>query len=472
MTSLKPRRFGIELELSRRFLCVNNLDRSYSQHWTWLENMLYNLHERGLIERGWALKIDTSCGGEVVSPILHGGNGLTQVARICSEIQEYAYGVNISPVDAECGLHIHFDAADMKPRQLSNLFILLHTAEPIIYSMYPNRSLKYCAPIELNMRLASQFRDWTDVRDIWYRGENNVKDRKQRYSRNFINSNTAGDNYDGTRYHGFNIHCFWKQGTVEFRYGIGTLDPLHIKAYYEMCLSMFNTAMSKKKIKLSKIAKDLDYTSMLSYISANYRFRKVIEKLCRECQFSRTTIKLIMDLVRKNKSYLLRKPPRDVDDVVIIDISNAEKHIFRLPDGKFYYHTGQPIPAKELAMLNIKNSLVDCDYDWSTLRKNGNVRLMSINPRFNLTYRVSVNAADVERNNQIFMNEDMAIGTPDITNMHWPDGLGEDANNIWPDLAEAVGNGEATQNMIDVLNEHVNILVQQDEQVQEHTEQF
>ena len=395
MTSLKPRRFGIELELSRRLLCVNNADRNYSQHWAWVENMLHTLYDNGKIDRGWSLKVDTSCGGEVVSPILHGANGLEQVARVCNEIQIYADRWGISPVDGECGLHIHFDSADMKPRQLSNLFILLHTAEPIIYSMYPNRSPKYCAPIELNMRLASRFRTWTDVRDTWYRGENNVRDRKYFYSKKFVNSNSAGDSYDGTRYHGFNIHCFWKQGTVEFRYGIGTLDALHIKAYYEMCLSMVNTAMSKKKIKLSSASMDLNYRSLVSHFSTNYRFRKMINKLCKDCQFSRPTIKLIMDLVRKNKPHLLNKPPKD-GDIVIIDMNNYNQHIFRMTDGVYYSCTGMRIPQTQLPKLVTRFQSVDCEYDWETMNKYGKVRIFSINPKFVFNMVITVNAAESE----------------------------------------------------------------------------
>ena len=287
MTSLKPRRFGIELELSRRFLCVNNSDRHYSNNWTSVTNLINELIRAGTIQRGWRLKVDTSCGGEVVSPILLGPKGLRDTAILCEGIQKIADDAGVVAVDAECGLHLHFDSADMKPIQLSNLFILLHTAEPIIYSMYPNRSPKYCAPIELNMRLASKFRDWTDVRDAWYRGSNNVKDRSYVYGDNFINNSQAGDYYDGTRYHGFNIHCFWRQGTVEFRYGIGTLDVLHIKAYYDMCLAMVNTAMTSKKIKLGDTAKDLKFTGLMNHYQENYRFRRIIRKLCKDCSFSR-----------------------------------------------------------------------------------------------------------------------------------------------------------------------------------------
>jgi len=399
MTSLKPRRFGIELELSRQLLCINNADKNYSKHWTWIENLLYNLYEQRKIQRGWTLKLDTSCGGEVVSPILFGRDGLAEAALISSRIQEHATKVGLPAVDAECGLHLHFDSADMKPRQLSNLFVLLHMAEPIIYSMYPNRNPQYCAPIEINMRLASKFRDWTDVRDTWYRGENNVKNRGRVYSRNFINGSNAGDNYDGTRYHGFNIHCYWRQGTVEFRYGIGTLDPLHISAYYQMCLSMVNTAMSKKKIKITGSSMDMDYKSLVGHVSTNYRFRKIISKLCKECSFSRDTIKLIMDLVKKNKPYLLEKPPTD-KNITVIDRKNAGQYVYRLPDGKHYLANGRIISDRKLSSYLGTSKVIDCDYNWhgATFGPREGVPIVSINPLYKMLYTINVNPSGKKRN--------------------------------------------------------------------------
>ncbi len=382
--SLKARRFGIELELSRRLLCVNNSDRNYSGHWRGIEAILFALYEAGSISRGWKLKVDTSCGGEVVSPILMGSDGLRQAAIICHSIQKYANLHKLPAVDAECGLHLHFDANDMKPRQLSNLFVLLHNAEPIIYSMYPNRSPEYCAPIEVNMKLASKFRDWTDVRDTWYRGENNTKNRRQTYTSKFINGTSSGEYYDGTRYHGFNIHCFWRQGTVEFRYGMGTLDPLHIKAYYEMCLSMVNTAMSIKKAKFSESMKDLEFKELMAHYSTNYRFRRIIRQLCKECSFSRGTIKLIMDMVRKNRPWLLSKRPMD-GNVTIVDYNNCHDFIYKTEDEEHLGANGSVIPARVLkSMINNNQKIIDVILDYGSA-VGSKVPMISSNPRYQIS---------------------------------------------------------------------------------------
>lgn len=305
---LAPRRFGVEIEVSRRLTCVNNSDRQYSRPWLEISDALSTLMANRRIG-SWRVVTDISCGGEVVSPILAGMNGLKEVAIVCDRIKQIAKKYGLPAVDGECGLHIHIDVGDLQPRHLSNLSVLVHLAEPIIYAMYPNRNHEYCAPIDMNMRLASKWDDWIDVRDTWYRSSNNVKDKDKRYSENFINSLQPGDRYDGTRYHGFNIHCYWRQHTVEFRYAAGTLDPLHIRAYYEMCLAMVNTAASSKKIRVDELFLNMKYHQLRAHYQHSYRFRRMIVDVAKRCNFSRSTVKLIMTLIRRNSPFLLMKDP-------------------------------------------------------------------------------------------------------------------------------------------------------------------
>lgn len=308
-TSLSPRQFGVEIEVSRRLVCVNYTDRRYNHIWDELISELHRLQEIKKLEPGWKMKTDTSCGGEAVSPPMIGNDGLRQVAIVCDLIRKTAETYGKPAVDGECGLHIHIDAGNMTPRHLSRLFSLVHMSEPIIFAMYPGRNFDYCAPIDVNMRQASRFRDWVDVRDVWYRGSNNVRHKDMVYQESFINSTKPGEHYDGTRYHGFNIHCYWRLNTVEFRYGRGTIDPLHIKAYYEMCLAMVNTAMSDEKIVIPDTIKKKKYYDLQNFYSSNYRFRKFIKRLAKMCNFSRGTIKLILSRIRENEPKFLAKPP-------------------------------------------------------------------------------------------------------------------------------------------------------------------
>ena len=267
-----------------------------------------------------------------------------QIVIICNLIREVAKHFNKPATDAECGLHIHFDASDIRPKHLSNLFQLLHIAEPIIYAMYPMRNFKYCAPISVNIRQASRFRDWLDVRDAWYRGSNNVRDHGTVYEESFINSNEAGDNYDGTRYHGFNIHCFWKIGTLEFRYCNGTIDALHIMAYYELCLGLINSAINGIKPAALKLS-DKKYNELKLFYNQRGMMRYIVNFLGNLCSLSKESKRLIVRQIKKNSSELIAKKS-DKDDKVAGEIylgsdvflsqSNCST-IFIVDDAENYY---------------------------------------------------------------------------------------------------------------------------------------
>jgi len=266
------------------------------------------LASTGQISSGWRLKVDTSCGGEIVSPPLPTTTGFKEVAKVCSMIKKIAALAGKPAVDGECGLHIHFDASPITPKSLGNLFTLLHATEPVIYEMYPARNKTYCAPLDINIKMASRFRDWIEIRDQWYRPQNNVKDKTQLYSNEFINSDAAGSHYDGTRYHGFNIHCYWSIGTIEFRYAAGTVDIDEIIAYYEMCRSLISAAVTNKKITVGERLREYN-AERASSVLRNKRGlgRKHIIDLHKFCKFTRNTMRFMLKALKKNKSVLLLK---------------------------------------------------------------------------------------------------------------------------------------------------------------------
>lgn len=327
MNSLKPIKFGIELEISRQLVNVANHLRKKSEYWNLMHNRLRDLIINGDISRGWKLKTDSSCGGEIVSPPMYAPGGLIEIAKVVKMANSVAAKAGKPLVDGECGLHLHFDASSITPKSMSNLFKLLHVAEPIIFSMFPNRNFEYCAPIDLNLSVAGRFRDWVDVRDNWYRGSNNVKNKAAQYSNEFINSSSPGDNYDGTRYHGFNIHCFWKIGTVEFRYAPGTFDLSDILGYYEMCLAMVNTAISRKSIsEFNELAKH-SYYELCSIYASGYRGRSYVIAISKICGFSRNTIRMLLSKLRKNNPKLIEPDP--TKRPLVIDDKNKHKFVYR-----------------------------------------------------------------------------------------------------------------------------------------------
>jgi len=338
------RHFGIELELSRRLTRINNANRANSYWWRRLSDELMELRREGLLGHGWKLKTDLSCGGEIVSPVLTYPKGITEIAIVCDMVKKIEKEAKIPVTDGECGLHFHFDVTDFaeNPRKFSNLFILIKLSELIFYQMYPNRRMDFAGPLEINMRQACRIRDLNDLKDVWYRGSNNVKDRGAIYENSFLQNHIPGERYDGTRYHGFNIHCFYQQGTVEFRYCEATFDPLHIVAWYEMCLAIVETAANVNVVdkKWTKSLYNYEYANLKSFLVKPTKFRKLIIDLMKLCNFSRSTKRLIIEKVKENNPNLLEKPtPPNV-----INNTNVKKYAFKdMTDGSIYDHQGNKI---------------------------------------------------------------------------------------------------------------------------------
>ena len=112
------RRFGIEIEAynCRMDVLVDALREEGIQ--VSAEN--YNHTTRN----HWKLVTDSSLSGnntfELVSPVLEGQNGLKELKKVCWVLD--ACGVK---VNASCGLHIHFDAANFSLQTWKNIAISL-----------------------------------------------------------------------------------------------------------------------------------------------------------------------------------------------------------------------------------------------------------------------------------------------------------------------------------------------------------
>ena len=103
MNTLAPRRFGIELEVSRRFVNVAYHDRKKSEAWNELINGVHMLGRDRRISHGWKVKTDTSCGGEIVSPPMYAPEGLREIGVVCDFAKKAAKKWQRPVVDGECG---------------------------------------------------------------------------------------------------------------------------------------------------------------------------------------------------------------------------------------------------------------------------------------------------------------------------------------------------------------------------------
>lgn len=148
----------------------------------------------------WKVITDSSCGSELVSPILKGREGLRQLKIVTEALKEAGAKVN-----RNCGLHIHHDVNDYNAKQMVNIFAYYTRYEKALDSLMPNSR----------------------------RANNN------RYSKSLYNGNQPQELLDhlkevktiselqrtwNTRYLKVNFQSYVTYGTVEFRQHSGTIE--------------------------------------------------------------------------------------------------------------------------------------------------------------------------------------------------------------------------------------------------------
>jgi hypothetical protein len=163
----------------------------------------------------------TKHGAELVSPILHGLDGLVQVYRAFQFLNELA-GVDI---DKTCGFHVHHgvDPEVFGCEQLRKLVRIVHPMEKLFYLMIPGdrQNATTCRPLEIDVEAFLQTCDpqcgpeACRIKKVWYSPENRYDPEDDKYPR-----------YDKTRYHGLNLHSYWYRSTIEFRYHSAVLHHI------------------------------------------------------------------------------------------------------------------------------------------------------------------------------------------------------------------------------------------------------
>jgi hypothetical protein len=169
----------------------------------------------------WSLMTDDSIkgagGGELVSPILSGVQGLTQVYQVIKLLREFPE----IQVNETCGFHVHHgvDPETFGNRELFQLMRIVAIFENYIYHLLPEnrRHADTCRPLEIDLyrwfrRNGSQLQVPV-VENLWYSPENRDDSKTPRHRK-----------HHPTRYHGLNLHSYWYRGTVEFRYYPSVLE--------------------------------------------------------------------------------------------------------------------------------------------------------------------------------------------------------------------------------------------------------
>ena len=145
----------------------------------------------------WKLVEDSSVRGgfEVVSPVLHGEEGIEEAMAVAEALSDAGATVNRS-----CGFHVHFDASDLTVNDVKTIVRRYADHETEIDAIMPPSR----------------------------RGSNNTYCRSlsgipfERFMRSFNITELAS--VMGSRYYKVNLMSFQRHGTIEFRQHSGTIN--------------------------------------------------------------------------------------------------------------------------------------------------------------------------------------------------------------------------------------------------------
>lgn len=164
----------------------------------------------------WKLVTDSSLSGnntfELVSPILHGEQGLEELEKVC-----WVLDLCNAKVNDTCGLHVHMDAAEFDLSTWKNLILTYKRLEGVIDNFMPHsrRNNHYCKAL-------------TAIT------ENSIK-----HARNIGELRAA---FFHNRYHKVNLEAYARHRTVEFRQHGGSTNFTKMSAWIHFLAKMITFA--------------------------------------------------------------------------------------------------------------------------------------------------------------------------------------------------------------------------------------
>ena len=164
----------------------------------------------------WKLVTDSSLSGnntfELVSPILHGDQGLEELEKVC-----WVLDLCNAKVNDTCGLHVHMDAAEFDLSTWKNLILTYKRLEGVIDNFMPHsrRNNHYCKAL-------------TAIT------ENSIK-----HARNIGELRAA---FFHNRYHKVNLEAYARHRTVEFRQHGGSTNFTKMSAWIHFLAKMITFA--------------------------------------------------------------------------------------------------------------------------------------------------------------------------------------------------------------------------------------
>ena len=164
----------------------------------------------------WKLVTDSSLSGnntfELVSPILHGEQGLEELEKVC-----WVLDLCNAKVNDTCGLHVHMDAAEFDLTTWKNLILTYKRLEGVIDNFMPHsrRNNRYCKAL-------------TAITENSIKHARNIGDLRAAFFHN--------------RYHKVNLEAYARHRTVEFRQHGGSTNFTKMSAWIHFLAKMITFA--------------------------------------------------------------------------------------------------------------------------------------------------------------------------------------------------------------------------------------
>lgn len=189
------RRFGVEFEaynVDRNDLCAA---LNAAGIYTIIES--YN----HITRRHWKIVTDSSIRGskgfELVSPILQGEAGITEMKKVCNILNQSGAKVNSS-----CGTHVHIDAQGINLASWKRIYINYARLEKVIDDFMPNSR--------------------KGNNNFYTKGFSTITNFEEKISD--ARSLVEIDNFFGSRYYKINPKSYARHNTIEFRQHSGTVE--------------------------------------------------------------------------------------------------------------------------------------------------------------------------------------------------------------------------------------------------------
>lgn len=213
-------------------------------------------------DRRWTVLSDGSitggAGAEVVTPILRGDGDLETLRTVARALR--AAGAKSDP-SGGCGVHVHVGLGPFPVPVVARVAKIVGKYDGFIrkaLGIAPERG-RWCAPLPAATILrVGRARTRGALARAWYgeRDERRIEDR-------------VGTHYDGSRYHGLNLHSYFYtgRGTAEFRYFDGTLHAGKIASYVHLARAL--VAKAATTTGASAIPADFDTLGKATALLAN-----------------------------------------------------------------------------------------------------------------------------------------------------------------------------------------------------------